>query len=462
MKRTVLFMITTLVLAVLVMAIGGTGSSQAQQPPSTPTATNSADPGTVDLSWSTLPGVANYTVGWLANDDYVANPDNNEWLKYFAYSNVGEVQEWTLRRLSSGIDYWFIVCGNLSSDPVVCTSWTRLTITELPTTSCPTQAAQPIPMGGAGDYDSDDDGLIEIRNLDQLNAIRYDLDGDGSTVLPAYSDAFPDARTDMGCPSDGCTGYELATDLDLDTNGNGRFDSADAYWNGGAGWTPIGSNEGGFRATFEGNDRTIDDLHTEQASAYVGLFGYIESEGIIRNLGLVGGEVSGTDNVGGLAGYNEGAISNSYTTGDISNSGDHLGGLVGQNEGAISDSHATGDVSSSGHEFGGLVGTNLRDGAVSDSYATGNVTGVHDVSDSVGGLLGQNFGDIANSYATGDVYGDGYVGGLVGRQDSGSIVSSHATGDVTGDWSSWTGRLVGYHNGGTITDSSGTGMLTIY
>ena len=29
------------------------------------------------------------------------------------------------------------------------------------------------------DYDADDDGLIEISNFAQLNAIRYDLDGNG-------------------------------------------------------------------------------------------------------------------------------------------------------------------------------------------------------------------------------------------------------------------------------------------
>ena len=30
-----------------------------------------------------------------------------------------------------------------------------------------------------GDYDTDDDGLIEISTLEQLDAVRYDLDGDG-------------------------------------------------------------------------------------------------------------------------------------------------------------------------------------------------------------------------------------------------------------------------------------------
>lgn len=44
-------------------------------------------------------------------------------------------------------------------------------------------------------YDKDDDGLIEIDNLEQLNAVRWDLDGDGVADLPEYADdyaaAFP-------------------------------------------------------------------------------------------------------------------------------------------------------------------------------------------------------------------------------------------------------------------------------
>ena len=33
---------------------------------------------------------------------------------------------------------------------------------------------------GTTDYDTDDDGLIEIASLVQLNAVRYDLDGNGA------------------------------------------------------------------------------------------------------------------------------------------------------------------------------------------------------------------------------------------------------------------------------------------
>ena len=79
------------------------------------------------------------------------------------------------------------------------------------------------PPATDGDYDIDNDGLIEISVLEQLNAIRWDLDGDGivdSSITDSqpYLAAFPDAVTGMGCPSNECNGYELSRDLDfLDT-----------------------------------------------------------------------------------------------------------------------------------------------------------------------------------------------------------------------------------------------------
>ena len=102
------------------------------------------------------------------------------------------------------------------------------------------------------DYDDDDDGLIDVRTLAQLNAIRHDLDGNGAPAsggATAYGTAFPNRVTSaggrMGCPSGNCAGYELRADLDFDTDGDGSTytgsgasatsDSGDAYHNSGAG-----------------------------------------------------------------------------------------------------------------------------------------------------------------------------------------------------------------------------------
>ena len=62
-------------------------------------------------------------------------------------------------------------------------------------------------------YNTDNDNLIDVTTLAQLNAIRYDLNGDGAVAnsdTMSYNDAFPYAASGMGCLSTGgCTGYEL-------------------------------------------------------------------------------------------------------------------------------------------------------------------------------------------------------------------------------------------------------------
>jgi hypothetical protein len=64
------------------------------------------------------------------------------------------------------------------------------------------------------DYDSDNDGLIEVDSLAQLNAIRWDLDGDGApdqnSNAASYAAAFPEAPATLGCPRT-CQGYERRT-----------------------------------------------------------------------------------------------------------------------------------------------------------------------------------------------------------------------------------------------------------
>ena len=63
------------------------------------------------------------------------------------------------------------------------------------------------------DYDRDDDGLIDVATLEQLYAIRYDLDGNGAVddvgYLEIYLGAYFEAPGGMGCPSSGCPGSTL-------------------------------------------------------------------------------------------------------------------------------------------------------------------------------------------------------------------------------------------------------------
>ena len=335
-----------------------------------------------------------------------------------------------------------------------------------------------------GDYDRDDDGLIEVDRLAQLDAVRWDLNGDGAVDTGTsvantakYGAAFPSPITGMGCPladHDGdtttaetpvCTGYELTQDLDFDTDGDGATyttssadivagDAGDAYYNGGMGWTPIGSGPSSadqFAATFDGKDKTISNLFINRTDTpgNIGLFGDIGGAGVVQNLGLLDVSVNYASAstggvIGSLSGRSYGRVANCYATGTV----------------------ATGSIPS-GTVFttGGLVGF-LRGGTITGSYAAVAVSGKDGIAGNpgsrnrIGGLVGrasQPSAAIIASYATGAVTvgAHGRAGGLVGTLASeGAVTASYATGAVSGGDRSIVGGLLG-HNWmrGVVTNS---------
>ena len=225
-----------------------------------------------------------------------------------------------------------------------------------------------------------------------------------------------------------------------------------------ANFEPIGDSNNQFTGSLNGSDYTISGITIDRPSTdYVGLIGYMGTSGVVENVGVVDANVTGTQYVGGLAGWNNGgAVSTSYVTGSVTGDS-RVGGLVGVNfgSGTVSDSHATAIVtnSSTGTYYGGLVGENKGD--ISGSYATGSVTG----DELTGGLVGSSSGfssTVSNSYATGDVTGINQVGGLSGSE-FGPTSDSYATGNVTGDEN--VGGLVGF-NADTLDNSYATGNIT--
>ena len=307
-------------------------------------------------------------------------------------------------------------------------------------------AAPDAPAAGAQsttDYDDDGDGLIEVATLAQLHAVRWDLDGDGdveddagTTGLnerSAYDAAFPgrdaSAGGRMGCPSGVCTGYELDADLNFDQNGDRQVtqDGDPDYWNGGAGWEPIGEDSTNpYAAAFDGNHRTISHLYVNRPDTdSVGLFGATASSSSVSGVRLAAASVTGRDYTGGLVGDGGGTIAASYVTGEVS--GQYgVGGLAGYSVGDIAacwssaavSAATSGDASIAYTESaGGLVGE-LDGASIRASYAAGAVSG----GLQTGGLVGVNVGGgVAASYALGPVAGgaSGQSGGLVGRNDLG-------------------------------------------
>ena len=276
------------------------------------------------------------------------------------------------------------------------------------------------------------------------------LGGDGSIITPYQ---LADIYVLQGVGGTGMLGhhYILANDIDA---------SATSGWNGGAGFAPLGDDTTMFTGTFDGLGHTISNLTLNRPTeSNIGLFGSIQSGAAVRNLGLIGGSISGLSQVGALAGENKGTISNSYATVNINGIGS-VGGLVGSNGGTISNSYATGNINDITRvdvgvisSIGGLVGFN--DAVIDNSYSTGNVNGTN----YMGGLVGSNEpgGMVSNSYATGNVVGDYsyrgnyFNGGLVGFNTA-QISTSYATGSVIDNI--YNGGLVGYSaGGGTITNS---------
>ena len=289
------------------------------------------------------------------------------------------------------------------------------------------------------DIDKNDDGLIDINYLEDLDAIRYQLDGSG------YRKDASLAKLIAGCPTSGCKGYELTRDLDFQDDKSYRNAAANkARWTGGEGWQPIGSLssdsddcstsvDGCFSGIFEGNGYTISNLMIDRRiTDGVGLFAVTDAAEI-RNIGLINADINGRNYVGGLVGRSyrnentstEGQIINSYVVGEVVGVYD-VGGLIGRNgSDRIDSSYVIGYVQGIS-DVGALIGRN-NEGTVERSYAKSTVL---ISANNAGGLIGNNInGNIKDSYAAGDVSGSAAVGGLVGR-NRGRIVNCYTTSGV--------------------------------
>ena len=314
----------------------------------------------------------------------------------------------------------------------------------------------PLSPCSASDTDTDDDGFIDICDIEGLYSIR-----DG-----------PNGK------------YELRRSLDFDNPNSYRDSDNDFIYN----WLPIDP----FNGEFNGNGHTISNLQIdpdediEISEDYVGLFEEIDSEAKISSVGLLNIDIVGGQRVGGLAGSNGGRISNSYVVNTNNEyrieAEEYVGGLVGENEGSIVNSYTITAVRGNLY-VGGLVGFNYSEGTISNSRTTSTVVGSEDVGGLVGynngritgshaigsvkeiqsgdidlgGLVGWNYvnGTIDDSYAIVVIEGSRFVGGLVG-DNAGKVINSHAKGEVSGSWQD-VGGLVGRNRRGIIRNSYATG-----
>ncbi len=287
--------------------------------------------------------------------------------------------------------------------------------------------------------DNDRDGLIEANNPDQFNAIRWDLNGDGkaddSSNSAAYNAAFPSSQIAHSCAVDGCHGYELTVDIDMQDNN----------------WEPIGNSHGPYNARFDGNGHMVANYrtHSDHTGENFGLFGETGTNAILERIYLhkpsivsYGGDGGDAmqNNAGALVGLNRGLVRMAGVSYTVPGQRDYAspacvvsayksaGGLVGGNLGEVHQSWSDCDNVKSNNAGGGLVGINFGGGYVKNSWAGGEVI-VNPSGKSKGALVGRNYGTIRESFSLGRTKrgSHSYHGPLTGLQ-GGHVFDSYYVG----------------------------------
>ncbi len=221
-------------------------------------------------------------------------------------------------------------------------------------------------------------------------------------------------------------------------------------------WTPIGSEAYPFTGTFNGNGYNIAGVYVNGAKNQ-GLFGYVGTGGNVSGVVMLDGEISGTENVGAVAGYNKGTISLSCNDGVV-NGRKAVGGICGYNVGTIQTSYNAGTVECTydgGSQIGGICGYNTR-ASIKQCFNNGLVTGKAD-SNYYGGICGFNSGDgIYNCYNAGEILGGFYVGGLVGYNSTGTVkyCLNHGIVNTLNAVNSNVNNFIGYNYGTCTTQYS--------
>ena len=189
-------------------------------------------------------------------------------------------------------------------------------------------------------------------------------------------------------------------------------------------WTPIGTSfDNSYTGTFDGGGHTITGLTITTKDQFVGLFGYLNRAGTVKNVVMEGIQITSNHmfgNTGGVAGFSWGTIENCSVSGSVSGT-KCVGGVVGaQKAGSITGCSSSATVKGT-VDVGGVAGEKW--GSMTACYATGNVTLAIDSPKNLsgGGLVGFNGGSgVLACYATGNVTSTGsstgnvHIGGLFG------------------------------------------------
>ena len=245
------------------------------------------------------------------------------------------------------------------------------------------------------DYDGTKDTVYEISNAGQLywfaGLVNGTLDGVEQNTL---ANAILTANITVN--------ENLLDSLQYDTEGNVSNGSDFITWTPIADW--MGNRTTQYSGTFDGNNKTVSGLYFNGDSTCIGLFGSSESDGNIKNVGVVDSYFKGNDHVGGVCGNNAGTITNCYNAGNLTaiEPSATIGGICGYNNGGtVTNCYNTGTVTATGSvaSVGGVCGCSTA--PISNCYNIGTVTATSSSAD-ISGICGYNFGPIKNCYYLAD------------------------------------------------------------
>ena len=286
---------------------------------------------------------------------------------------------------------------------------------------------------------------------------------------------------------------------------NTYLETTESGNNGDAGTLFGASRDGASSMNFTNVTSTGVTIPTAKNN-YGGIIGHINNiTGLIQfeDVHVIGGQIDGRANVGGVVGNMSSSIDpTNVTFSNISNSANlsatagTCGGIAGYGVGNFLNIANTGSITrSGGSQFGGLFGY-FRNGTVSGSSTVatrqaGNtpptiptdglptVDGNGDIvscyntgsilaggGDRAGGIIGFNYRDadgVSSCYNTGQVIGgNNYVGGVVGYAETLNLNDSLSTGNITGDGDyvgGLAGRVENRTTDSSITDSYASGTI---
>ena len=237
----------------------------------------------------------------------------------------------------------------------------------------------------------------------------YTIESNGSYTVTSADGLMNIAKLVNGGKSD----INITLDTDIDLTGKG--------------WTPIGTNyENRYKGTFDGRGHTIKGLTVTTNDQFVGLFGYLDRAGTVKNvvmedIQITSNHVLMSGNTGGVVGYSWGTIENCSVSGSVSGT-NCVGGVVGsQKAGSIIGCSSSAIVKGTRY-VGGVAGE--KQGTMTACYATGDVTLKIDSPQNlyVGGLVGfSGNARVLACYAIGNVNSEGrntgnvHIGGLFGE-----------------------------------------------